>query len=133
MAPRQEALAGSAVYSTEFVDIPPLVAAGGCVRLPGSKSISNRLLLLAGLSAGTSTLHDLLDSDDTGVMLQALRDLGCGVEREGTTVRVTGLAGRLAVRRAKLFLGTAGTAMRSPRTAFCAGRPTARTRATTRS
>ena len=97
---------------TAFVDIPPLTGADGCVRLPGSKSISNRLLLLAGLCEGTTTLLDLLDSDDTRVMLDALRALGCTVERDGERVRITGIAGRLAVRRASLFLGNAGTAMR---------------------
>ena len=100
------------MYSTAFLDIPPLRSAGGRVRLPGSKSISNRALLLAGLSAGTTTLHDLLESDDTQVMLEALRSLGCAVERHARSVRVTGLAGRLAVRQARLFLGNAGTAMR---------------------
>jgi 3-phosphoshikimate 1-carboxyvinyltransferase len=100
------------MYSTAFLDIPPLRSAGGCVRLPGSKSISNRALLLAGLSAGTTTLHDLLDSDDTQVMLEALRKLGCAVEPDAQSVRITGLAGRPAVRQAKLFLGNAGTAMR---------------------
>ena len=97
---------------TAFVDIPPLTGADGCVRLPGSKSISNRLLLLAGLCEGTTTLLDLLDSDDTRVMLDALRALGCTVERDGERVRITGIAGRLAVGRASLFLGNAGTAMR---------------------
>lgn len=95
-----------------FLDIPPLVAAGGTVRLPGSKSISNRVLLLAGLSAGTTRVHDLLDSDDTRVMLDALRALGCRIEPDGTALAVTGLGGRLAVHEARLFLGNAGTAMR---------------------
>nr|MBP6270469.1 hypothetical protein [Rhizobacter sp.] len=57
------------MYAIPFIDIPPLLHAGGTVRLPGSKSISNRVLLLAGLSEGTTTIHDLLDSDDTQVML----------------------------------------------------------------
>jgi len=100
------------MYSTAFLDIPPLKGAAGRVRLPGSKSISNRVLLLAGLSAGTTTLHDLLDSDDTQVMLEALRRLGCTIERHAMSVRVTGLAGRLSVPRARLFLGNAGTVMR---------------------
>jgi 3-phosphoshikimate 1-carboxyvinyltransferase len=68
------------MYAIPFLDIPPLLRASGTVRLPGSKSISNRVLLLAGLSDGTTTIHDLLDSDDTQVMLNALRSLGCGVE-----------------------------------------------------
>ena len=68
------------MFATEFLDIPPLDSAGGRVVLPGSKSISNRLLLLSALCQGSTTLHDLLDSDDTRVMLDALRQLGCGVQ-----------------------------------------------------
>jgi 3-phosphoshikimate 1-carboxyvinyltransferase len=100
------------MFTTPFLDIPPLQSAHGAVRLPGSKSISNRVLLLAGLSSGTTTLHELLDSDDTRVMLEALRQLGCGVEVDGLTARITGLGGQLEAREASLFLGNAGTAMR---------------------
>jgi 3-phosphoshikimate 1-carboxyvinyltransferase len=100
------------MYSTAFLDLPPLVRAGGTVRLPGSKSISNRVLLLAGLAEGTTAVHDLLDSDDTRVMLDALQALGCGLKREGEVLQVTGIGGRLAVHEAQLFLGNAGTAMR---------------------
>jgi len=95
-----------------YLDIPPLVTASGTVHLPGSKSISNRVLLLAGLSQGTTLVHDLLDSDDTRVMLDALAALGCGLQREGPRLRVTGLGGQLRVHEARLFLGNAGTAMR---------------------
>ena len=63
-----------------YLDLPPLESAGGLVKVPGSKSISNRALLLAGLSTGDTVLTGLLDSDDTQVMLQALRQLGCGIE-----------------------------------------------------
>jgi 3-phosphoshikimate 1-carboxyvinyltransferase len=100
------------MYTTRFLDLPPLLQAAGTVRLPGSKSISNRVLLLAGLSAGTTVVHDLLDSDDTRVMLAALRDLGCDVDSRGDAVRIGGLGGRLRNRDARLFLGNAGTAMR---------------------
>ncbi|MGD9832903.1 MAG: bifunctional 3-phosphoshikimate 1-carboxyvinyltransferase/cytidylate kinase, partial [Piscinibacter sp.] len=100
------------MYTTRFLDLPALGTAAGTVRLPGSKSISNRVLLLAGLSAGTTEVHDLLDSDDTQVMLAALEQLGCRLERDGAVLRVTGLGGRLSTREAKLFLGNAGTAMR---------------------
>lgn len=82
------------------------------MRLPGSKSISNRVLLLAGLSEGTTVVHDLLASDDTRVMLESLRALGCDLDQDGDTVRITGLAGKLSVLQADLFLGNAGTAMR---------------------
>ena len=101
------------MYSIDHLDIPPLCSAGGRVRLPGSKSISNRVLLLAALSEGHTDVQDLLDSDDTRVMLQALAQLGCRVEPlPGGALRVHGLGGKLPVRDASLFLGNAGTAMR---------------------
>ncbi|MDM0070335.1 bifunctional 3-phosphoshikimate 1-carboxyvinyltransferase/cytidylate kinase [Variovorax sp. J31P207] len=100
------------MFTTPFLDIPPLGAAAGTVRLPGSKSISNRVLLLAALASGTTTVYDLLDSDDTRVMLDALAALGCSVERAGDTLRIEGLGGRLKTPSASLFLGNAGTAMR---------------------
>ena len=100
------------MYAIPFLDLPPLKSAAGTVRLPGSKSISNRVLLLAGLAEGTTVIHDLLASDDTRVMLEALRALGCGVESRGAQWHVTGLGGRLKVHQAALFLGNAGTAMR---------------------
>ncbi|MCH8179298.1 MAG: bifunctional 3-phosphoshikimate 1-carboxyvinyltransferase/cytidylate kinase [Proteobacteria bacterium] len=100
------------MYTTAFLDLPPLLTAGGTVRLPGSKSISNRVLLLAGLSEGTTVVHDLLASDDTRVMLDALRALGCDLQQDGDTVHITGLGGKLSVQHADLFLGNAGTAMR---------------------
>ncbi len=100
------------MFSTEFLDIPALGSASGTVVLPGSKSISNRVLLLAALSEGTTSIHDLLDSDDTRVMLEALQTLGCGLRREGTVLHMDGLGGKLGSAQAKLFLGNAGTAMR---------------------
>ncbi len=100
------------MFDTAFLDIPALTGAGGTVHLPGSKSISNRVLLLAALSEGQTTVHDLLASDDTAVMLAALRQLGCGVEENGSTAVITGLGGRQAQPQAKLYLGNAGTAMR---------------------
>ena len=66
------------MFSTEFLDIPALVEAMGTVRLPGSKSISNRVLLLAALSEGSTIVRDLLASDDTQVMLDALAALRNG-------------------------------------------------------
>ncbi|MCU0813071.1 MAG: bifunctional 3-phosphoshikimate 1-carboxyvinyltransferase/cytidylate kinase [Burkholderiaceae bacterium] len=100
------------MFRIPFLDLPALTGAAGTVKLPGSKSISNRVLLLAGLSAGATTVRGLLDSDDTAVMLDALRTLGCVIERDGDATRIGGLGGRLAVHEAKLFLGNAGTAMR---------------------
>ena len=101
------------MFTQNFIDLPPLLGASGSVTLPGSKSISNRVLLLAALSEGSTWVHDLLDSDDTQVMLQALRQLGCGVQVQGTRVTVQGLGGQLTASAGlDLFLGNAGTAMR---------------------
>jgi 3-phosphoshikimate 1-carboxyvinyltransferase len=100
------------MFETEFLDVPPLQEAAGRVELPGSKSISNRVLLLSALSQGTTLIHDLLDSDDTRVMLEALQILGCTVERQAGSARITGIGGQLPVTAARLFLGNAGTAMR---------------------
>ena len=102
----------SAAAPPAFLDLPPLRRAAGRVRLPGSKSISNRVLLLAGLAAGTTRVHGALEADDTRVMRDALRALGCTLRDDGATLSVGGLAGRLAVHEASLFLGNAGTAMR---------------------
>ena len=101
------------MYDTAFLDLPPLSGAQGTVHLPGSKSISNRVLLLSALCDGTTVVHDLLDSDDTRVMLQALRQLGCGVHVQGSTVTIDGLGGHQPATTAiEFFMGNAGTAMR---------------------
>jgi 3-phosphoshikimate 1-carboxyvinyltransferase len=101
------------MFATSFLDLPPLQSASGSVTLPGSKSISNRVLLLSALCEGTTVVHDLLDSDDTRVMLEALDKLGCRLDKQGTTVTVTGLGGRLQhAHPISFFMGNAGTAMR---------------------
>ena len=95
------------------IDIPPLLSARGTVTLPGSKSISNRVLLLAALSEGVTEVRDLLRSDDTDRMLDALRILGVGVESlGGNAYRITGCGGNFPNKEADLFLGNAGTAFR---------------------
>jgi len=100
------------MFSTAFLDLPPFQSAGGAITLPGSKSISNRVLLLAALCSGSTTVHDLLDSDDTRVMLGALRALGCSVQQQGNTVVIDGMGGAPINRQADLFMGNAGTAIR---------------------
>ena len=97
-----------------FLDLPPLRGAAGTVRLPGSKSISNRVLLLAAFSAGRTRVHDLLDSDDTAVMLDALRALGCGIARDGAALVVTGLGGRQEEGGAGRSAGRVGPPGRRP-------------------
>lgn len=105
----------------DFLDLPAHRTAQGTVRLPGSKSISNRVLLLAALAEGSTRVRALLDSDDTRVMLDALRALGVGVMRMGDSddYDITGVGGAFPVKQAELFLGNAGTAFRSL-TAACA-------------
>lgn len=100
------------MLNTLFIDLPPLRSAGGSITLPGSKSISNRVLLLAALTQGRTTLHDVLDSDDTRVMLTALRALGCDIQQTGNSVVIDGLGGQPKYREARLFMGNAGTAIR---------------------
>jgi 3-phosphoshikimate 1-carboxyvinyltransferase len=95
------------------LDIPSLTHAAGSVRLPGSKSISNRMLLLAALAEGSTEIRDLLDSDDTRVMLVALGKLGVGVtDLGGNAWRVEGCDGVFTIKDADLFMGNAGTAIR---------------------
>ena len=98
---------------TDYLDLPALTRASGTVRLPGSKSISNRMLLLAALAAGETEIRDLLDSDDTRVMLAALQKVGVGVTALGSNAyRVNGCAGMFPGKEADLFMGNAGTAIR---------------------
>ncbi len=107
------------MYSTQFLDVPPLERLTGRVVLPGSKSISNRALLLAALCSGEiTTLNGILESDDTRVMRQAIDQLGGRVEViSADVVRVTGLPETVPSSDPNgapidLFLGNAGTAMR---------------------
>ncbi len=99
--------------SAEFLDLPQLISAAGTVRLPGSKSISNRVLLLAALAEGETEVCDLLASDDTERMLEALKSLGVGVTHRGAeSWSIKGCGGIFPVKQAELFLGNAGTAFR---------------------
>lgn len=87
--------------------------AAGTIKLPGSKSISNRTLLLAALSDGTTSIGDLLASDDTSRMLEALEKLGVNLNNSGeNNWIVEGCSGNFPVKSADLFLGNAGTAFR---------------------
>jgi 3-phosphoshikimate 1-carboxyvinyltransferase len=106
--------------------LEPVYALEGAIDLPGSKSISNRALLLAAHAQGTTRLLNLLDSDDTGYMLAALNTLGVAVERQGSTCRVTGRAGPLVTSATHhdLYLGLAGTALRPLAAALTLGQGT---------
>jgi len=95
------------------ITIGPFKQAQGSIFLPGSKSISNRALLLAALSSGATTLKNLLDADDTQVMRTALRQLGLTVTDQANNVCVVeGCGGQFPVSEADLFMGNAGTAIR---------------------
>ena len=99
----------------KFLDLGPIARVQGTVKMPGSKSISNRVLLLAALADGETRVENLLDSDDTRVMLNALELLGVRIERDSATVR----GGSFPNKSADLHLGNAGTAFR-PLTAVLA-------------
>jgi 3-phosphoshikimate 1-carboxyvinyltransferase len=103
----------------EVLELKAAHRAAGTVRLPGSKSISNRVLLLAALAAGDTKVTGLLDAEDTLVMRKALSALGVSFDRE----TVLGAGGPFPVKRAELFLGNAGTAFRplTAALAMCGG------------
>jgi 3-phosphoshikimate 1-carboxyvinyltransferase len=99
--------------SEKFIDLPPLLSARGTITLPGSKSISNRILLLSALAQGTTEIRDVLLSDDTERMLDGLRKLGVKLEQpESHVFRIEGCGGNFPAKQAELYLGNAGTAFR---------------------
>ena len=109
----------------EILPIPPFTQpVHGSVTLPGSKSITNRALILAALGPSAVTLRGALFSRDTRIMVTALRDLGFAIETDepAQTIRVAGRGGEIPVREAKLDIGNAGTAARFL-TAFVCLRP----------
>ena len=98
---------------TAALNLRPANGAAGKVTLPGSKSISNRTLLLAALAHGTTDIRDLLQSDDVERMLEALHALGVTVTQTGDQDwRIAGTEGVFPIKQAELFLGNAGTAFR---------------------
>ena len=104
----------------DYLDLAPIKSVAGTVVLPGSKSISNRTLLLAALAQGVTEVKSLLASDDVRYMLESLKTLGVRWERQDASndhhdsndYRVEGAGGVFPVKRAALFLGNAGTAFR---------------------
>ena len=113
--------------ATNSLTLTPIKSLDGTVTLPGSKSLSNRCLLLAALSEGNTRVDNLLDSDDIRYMLEALDQMKVPVERHSkSSVTVTGQAGPINSPLDKdqvceLFLGNAGTAMRPLAAALCMG------------
>ncbi len=111
------------------ITFPDVDAPGGGIHpIPGSKSLTNRALLLAALSDGRCELSGVLDSDDARRMLEALDELGFEIEYDrkdgpNLTVTVNGTSGKIPAKQAKLHLGNAGTAMRFLTAACCLGEP----------
>ena len=106
------------------ITLGPLTRAEGEIQIPGSKSLSNRILLLATLAKGTTKITNLLDSDDIRYMLQSLKKLGVtySLEDQGTTCILEGFGGPIQADFGDLFLGNAGTAMRPLTAALCLGK-----------
>ena len=110
--------------SNNAITLQPVKVFSGTINLPGSKSVSNRALLLAALSEGETRLTNLLDSDDVRYMLDALTALGVHYQLsdDRTICDITGVAGALNVDKPlELYLGNAGTAMRPLAAALCLG------------
>eukprot|EP00903_Cladosiphon_okamuranus_P010798 g10201.t1 len=117
--------APAAATRLESVTIEPISLISGEVELPGSKSLSNRVLLLSALAEGTTKVENLLDSEDIQFMLGALKTLKVSMDSdlEAKTVEVVGKAGPFEVSDpTELFLGNAGTAMRPLTAVVCAGK-----------
>ncbi len=96
----------------DFLDLPPIAQCQGRVVLPGSKSISNRVLLLAALAHGTTPIENLLESEDTDVMQAALKALGVSIHKRDGIFYVRGAKGKIQNQQGEFFLGNAGTAFR---------------------
>ena len=116
----------TAAAPPETLTVKPIKSLDGTVTLPGSKSLSNRCLLLAALSEGSTRVDNLLESDDIRYMLEALDTLKVPVERHSNEcVTVTGQNGPINSpnpdETIDLFLGNAGTAMRPLAAALCMG------------
>ena len=107
----------------ESLTLKPAGRVEGVVQLPGSKSLSNRLLLLSALARGQTEVVNLLESDDTQYMSRALETLGIGLafSDQGTRCLVSSEGGPFSVREADLYLGLAGTAIRPLCAALCLG------------
>jgi 3-phosphoshikimate 1-carboxyvinyltransferase len=93
-------------------EILPVATIDAVITLPGSKSFSHRALIAAGLAAGRSTIQNLLRAEDTVYTAQALQQLGCRIDWEGTACQVEGVGGDLKVPDGPIYLGDSGTSMR---------------------
>src|SRR6195952_1669546 len=101
-------------YPAEITPTPLSSPVEARVRVPGSKSLTNRALIVAALAKGRSTLTGALESDDTRVMVESLTRLGIGVTRRpgDATIRVEGCGGEIPAAEADLYVGNSGTSLR---------------------
>jgi len=111
-AGKRDGVNGPGARDALALDLPPIRAMRGTIALPGSKSISNRTLLLAALAEGRTVLEGLLVADDTARMREALVKLGIALQDDGMRCMIDGSGGRFPQSTAELFLGNAGTAVR---------------------
>ncbi len=113
----------------DILEIQPLAKPPNCtITVPGSKSITNRALILAALSDGKCTLRGALWADDTQVMVDSLQKLGFDVTVEpdpveecNRTITVVGRGGEIPAKKAELYVGNAGTAARFLTALVCLG------------
>ncbi len=105
--------------SLSAITLNPIEHIEGSIRIPGSKSLSNRALLLATLAEGTTRLQNLLDAEDVHHMLDSLKQLGITITPQQEAVCVQGTSGDFPKRQAVCFLGNSGTSMRSLAAALC--------------
>jgi 3-phosphoshikimate 1-carboxyvinyltransferase len=112
--PPRGAAETAAAETAAALTLAPVRLMEGHVKLPGSKSLSNRILLLAALAEGVTTVENVLDSEDIHMMVGALKALGIKLEEDWAAERIVvhGCGGRFPSAGAELFLGNAGTAMR---------------------
>src|SRR5262249_41860884 len=94
------------------VRVHPVTTVQGTVRLPGSKSLTNRAPVMASLGRGPSVLRNALDCEDSRYLAEALIQLGVDVKRERDAITIVGSGGAFPVREGTFFLGNAGTACR---------------------
>ena len=110
----------------QSLTLHPISMVEGCVQIPGSKSLSNRILLLAAMANGETTITNLLDSDDIRRMLESLAKLGVSYQLsdDKTCCTVQGLGRSFSADNIQLFLGNAGTAMRPLTAILCSSEGT---------
>jgi 3-phosphoshikimate 1-carboxyvinyltransferase len=105
----------------KMIEIKPINQPEALITVPGSKSYTQRAMIMAALGDGNSNLQSPLISEDTGYLAEALRLLGAEIEIDQGSMAIQGTAGRIANPQKEIFLGNNGTAMRLLTTVVCLG------------